>query len=51
VVEGHQASQGKWGEGLRRCAGALADDWTEQDDKILDEIYQSRHSDSRPEVL
>ncbi len=51
VVEGHQSSQGKWGEGLRRCAGAVADDWTEQDDKILDEIYRSRHSDSRTEIL
>ena len=28
----------------------LADDWTEEDDKILEEIYRSRHSDSRPEI-
>ena len=51
VIEGPQSSQDKWGEGLRRCAGALADDWTEEDDKILENIYRSRHSDSRPEVL
>ena len=31
-----------WGEGLRRCAGALADEWTEEDDRILEEIYQDR---------
>jgi len=51
VIEGHQSSQDKRGEGLRRCAGALADNWTEEDDKILDEIYRSRHADSRPEIL
>ncbi len=51
VIEGPQSSQDKWGEGLRRCAGALADDWTEEDDKILEDIYRSRHSDSRPEIL
>lgn len=39
-----------WGEGILRSAGALADDWTEEDDKILEQIYQSRHSDSRPEI-
>lgn len=31
-----------WGEGLRRCAGALADSWTEEDDSILEAIYQER---------
>jgi hypothetical protein len=31
-----------WGEGLRRCAGALANEWTEEDDRILEEIYQQR---------
>lgn len=40
-----------WGEGLRRCAGALADEWTEEDDRILAQIHQERHQDSRPEVL
>jgi hypothetical protein len=38
-----------WGEGLRRCAGALADEWTEEDDRILEEIYQERKLDTRPE--
>ncbi len=23
-----------WGEGLRRCAGALANEWTDEDDRI-----------------
>lgn len=27
------------GEGLRRCAGALAKEWTEEDDRILEEIH------------
>ena len=40
-----------WGEGLRRCAGAFAADWTEDDDRILEEIYRDRKSDSRKEIL
>jgi len=39
-----------WGEGLQRCAGALADEWTEEDDCILAEIHQSRQQDSRREL-
>jgi hypothetical protein len=35
-----------WGEGLRRCAGALADD-PEWDD-IMDEIYRERKLERRP---
>jgi hypothetical protein len=31
-----------WGEGLKRCAGILADDWTEEDDRILEAIHQDR---------
>ena len=27
-----------WGEGLRRCAGALATEWTADDDRILAQI-------------
>jgi hypothetical protein len=27
-----------WGEGLRRCAGALADEWSSEDDRILEQI-------------
>ncbi|MDP6117982.1 MAG: hypothetical protein QF437_15615 [Planctomycetota bacterium] len=41
---------GNWGDGLRRCAGALADSWTEEDDRILDQIYKERQTDSRPEI-
>jgi hypothetical protein len=42
------APQG-WGEGLRRCAGALGDDWSDDDDRILEEIYRQRKQDGRPE--
>jgi hypothetical protein len=37
-----------WGEGLKRCAGALADDaeW----DGIMEEIYQSRKIERRPQL-
>ena len=31
-----------WGEGIRRSAGALADSWTEEDERILDELDRSR---------
>jgi hypothetical protein len=36
--------------GLRRCAGALADEWTEEDDRILEEIHRDRQRDTRPEI-
>jgi hypothetical protein len=39
-----------WGEGLRRCAGALADEWTEEDDRILEEIHQERKRDTRKDI-
>ena len=38
-----------WGEGLLRCAGALADQWPPQDDQILETIYHERRRDSRKE--
>lgn len=40
----------RWGEGLRRCAGALANEWSEEDDRILEAIYQERKRDTRPEL-
>lgn len=40
-----------WGAGLQRAAGALAAEWTADDDRILDEIHKDRHSDSRRELL
>ncbi len=40
----------QWGDGLRRCAGALADEWTEADDQILEELHQERKRDSRREL-
>ena len=39
-----------WGDGLRRCAGVLADDWSLRDDEILEKIYQERKHDSRAEL-
>ena len=58
VAEGQQVeitittlpAQKRWGEGLRRCAGALADEWTEEDDRILEEIHQDRKRDTRKEI-
>ena len=45
----HHTSEA-WGEGLRRCAGALADSWTDKDDRILEQIYQERKTDTRREL-
>jgi hypothetical protein len=39
-----------WGEGLRNSAGALADSWTEQDDKILEELHRQRKADTGREI-
>jgi hypothetical protein len=39
-----------WGEGLKRCAGVLANDWTEEDDRILNEIHQDRKRPTRREI-
>ena len=39
----------QWGEGIRRCAGAFAADWTEEDERIMLEIHQERKRDSRRE--
>ncbi|HEX3872372.1 MAG TPA: hypothetical protein VHV77_18130 [Pirellulales bacterium] len=38
------------GEGLRRSAGAMANEWTEEDDRILEAIHQDRTRDTRPDV-
>jgi hypothetical protein len=51
VVTPESAPKRPWGEGLRRCAGALADEWTEEDDRILEEIYLERKRDRRAEPL
>ena len=40
----------RWGDGLRRCAGALADDWTAEDDRILEMIHQDRKRETRREI-
>jgi hypothetical protein len=58
VAEGQQVeviirivpSPRTWGEGLRRCAGAFAADWSEEDDRILEEIHRERRRDAREET-
>jgi hypothetical protein len=40
----------EWGEGLRRCAGSLADERTEKDDRILAAIHRERKQDTRREI-
>ena len=44
------ASPAPWGEGLRRFAGAFAPDWTEEDDRIMEQIHQERKRDTRKEI-
>ena len=39
-----------WGEGLTRCAGALAREWTEEDDRILEALRQERKREQRREI-
>ena len=38
------------GEGIRRSAGALADSWTGEDERILAEIHEDRKRDTHREV-
>jgi hypothetical protein len=40
----------RWGDGLRRCAGALASEWIEEDDRVLEAIHQERKHDTRREI-
>ncbi len=42
VLQPTPASLTKWGDGLSRCAGILNEWWTEEDDRILEEIARSR---------
>ncbi|HEX7450459.1 MAG TPA: hypothetical protein VF306_23060 [Pirellulales bacterium] len=39
-----------WGEGLRRSAGSMAEEWTDEDDRIFEQIYQDRKRDTRREL-
>jgi hypothetical protein len=50
VVIKSSKSSTNWGDGLRRCAGALAEEWTHEDDLILEEIYQARKDDRRRDI-
>ena len=38
------------GEGIRRSAGALAESWTDEDDRILAEIHEDRMHANRREL-
>ncbi len=38
------------GEGWRRCAGRLANEWTPEDDQILEALRNERHQDQRREL-
>jgi hypothetical protein len=44
-------ARNRWGEGLKRSAGALAQEWNEDDDRVLEEIRQDRKRESRRAVL
>lgn len=44
------STTGNWGEGLRRCAGVLATEWPEEDDRILSEIHDDRKRDTRQDL-
>ena len=44
-------STGTWGDGLRRCAGALANEWTDEDDRILEEIHKDRKRTSGRDLV
>jgi hypothetical protein len=39
-----------WGEGIRRSAGALADSWTDEDDRILEQIHDDRRRVTHREI-
>jgi hypothetical protein len=40
-----------WSPGCTETAGGMmAEWWTEEDDRILDEIYQERKRSTRPEI-
>lgn len=40
-----------WSPGCAETAGGMmAEWWTEEDDRILEEIYQDRKRDTRPEI-
>jgi hypothetical protein len=38
------------GDGIRRSAGALAADFTEEDERILDEIHRARKDSTRSPI-
>ncbi len=43
-------SQRPWGEGILRSAGAMAEHWTQDDDRILAEIERDRKRSSGREI-
>ena len=43
-------AQDKWGAGILRSAGGMAPYWTDEDDRILDQIQRNRGLPSRREA-
>ncbi len=39
-----------WGEGIRNSAGGWSGQWTEEDDRILEQIQRDRKRETRPEI-
>jgi hypothetical protein len=50
VVVSFSVPSRPWGEGIRSSAGALANDWTDEDERILEQIQQDRKRETRPEI-
>jgi predicted DNA-binding antitoxin AbrB/MazE fold protein len=50
VVVRVRPSRPDWGQGIIRSAGAMAHLWTEEDDRILEEIERERGRDSTREI-
>lgn len=50
VIVRVRESRPDWGQGILRSAGAMAPYWTDEDDRILDEIEQARRQPSTREI-
>jgi hypothetical protein len=50
VIVRTSAAKRKPGDGILRSAGALEFEFTEEDQRILDEIQQARHISTRPVI-
>ena len=50
VIVRTPSGNSKPGDGLLRSEGALADDFTDEDERILDEIQRARHVSTRRDI-